>query len=459
MTNNESLRNALTRRLAVALAAIGVVATMAAYLLGAQYADLAYDRAQFDDVAVLGEQVYVDGASLNPRVSLPKVARELLLSDQKDKVIYRVTDLANYTVIDSNGTLGSWPEDASVAGQPYFRDVQVDGTAFHVAYTRRLVEPGGHQVLIEVAETGGKRAQMAREIMVGALLLNVTVILVAVGLVWQGVGRVLAPLAVLEAQAASRSSDNLTALDPAFAPREVRGLIRSINQMMSRLSVSIEAQRRFIANAAHQLRTPVAGLRLQAQLALETSDADELRAHVGEIEASAARAAHVIDQLLVLSRAESDESDRAVRSVDLAELAPRVIERFLQQAIRANIDLGYQGSNAPACVRGNEVLLAELIGNLVDNALRYGKPDGNVTVQVQPESDGVILSVSDDGIGIPAEAQEHVFRRFYRPDSAQQGGAGLGLAIVKEICERHDALLSVESQPGEGSTFTVRFPA
>ncbi|HEX6018393.1 MAG TPA: ATP-binding protein, partial [Burkholderiaceae bacterium] len=272
------------------------------------------------------------------------------------------------------------------------------------------------------------------------------------------IARTLEPLRQLEAEAATRSGSNLAALEPAMAPREVRGLILAINRMMQRVAESIESQRRFVANAAHQLRTPIAGLRLQAQLAHDEVGAAATRRRLDEIDRSAARAAHVIEQLLTLSRSEVGSVPSNFAAVDLTAVAAQVIQRFLPAAEAREVDLGYAGPSEPVWVFGNETLLSELVGNLVDNALRYGRRGGVVTVRVaQQERATVALDVIDDGPGLGTLAPDAMFNRFQRGDASSDSGVGLGLAIVKEIAERHGAQVSCESPPAGGVRVGVVF--
>jgi two-component system, OmpR family, sensor histidine kinase TctE len=282
---------------------------------------------------------------------------------------------------------------------------------------------------------------------------------VVVALVWTSINNALKPLGLLEGEAASRSGSNLTPLDPVIAPREVQGLILAINRMMTRVSESIDAQSRFIANAAHQLRTPIAGLRLQVQLAQDEPGTAESRARMLAIDLSAARAAHVIEQLLTLSVSEAGAMPNHFTPVDLVDVAAQVIQRHLPAAAARDIDLGYSGVEGAALVLGNATLLAELIGNLVDNAVRYGRHSGIVTIDIARHDDTVVLEVIDDGPGIGSLPAGAVFDRFQRGDAVSESGAGLGLAIVKEIAERHLATVSCTSPQTGGFRIGVVFPA
>jgi two-component system sensor histidine kinase TctE len=453
----DSLRGALIARLVSVFALIGLVAGGIAYKFGERYANLAYDRSLSDDVATLASQIQVRNGQV--QVNLPPAARVWLLANEGERVLYRVVDLRDGKLIDGNADLGPWSSDRPPQGTPQFRDALVGGTRFRIGSIIQVLDPEDVNVLVEVGETLGRRQRVAQQTLAGSLLLFSVMIAVAVALVWTSIHQTLRPLSQLEAEAATRSGANLMPLDPAIAPLEVRGLILAINRMMKRVSDSIESQSRFIANAAHQLRTPIAGLRLQAQLAQDEIGTAETRTRLNEIDRSAARAAHVIEQLLTLSKSEAGSTPANFTAVDLTDIATQVIQRHLPAATGHDVDLGYSGLPGPVLVFGNETLLAELIGNLVDNALRYGRRCGVVTVRITRREHAVVLEVLDDGPGLGALSPEVIFNRFQRGDAASDSGAGLGLAIVKEIAERHSASVACDSPPDGGFCVTVELPA
>lgn len=457
MWSHDSLRGALIGRLVTAFALIGLVATIAAYKFGERYANLAYDRSLSDDVLTLASQIDMRNGQL--QVNLPPAARTWLLANEGERVLYRVVDLRDGKVLDGNADLGPWQSDRAPQAKTQFRDERIGGTMFRIGFVTQVVDPDDVSVLVEVGETLGRRQIVAKQTLFGSLLLFGLMTAVAVALVWTSIDKALRPLRLLEAEAAIRSGSNLTPLQPAIAPAEVRGLILAINRMMKRVSDSIEAQSRFIANAAHQLRTPIAGLRLQAQLAQDEPASAENRARLNEIDRSAARAAHVIEQLLTLSMSEAGSIPANFAPVDLTETAAQVIQRYLPAAAEKDVDLGYSGTDAPALVLGNQTLLAELIGNLVDNAVRYGRRSGMVTVGITQKDGTVVLEVTDDGPGIGSLSCEAMFGRFQRGDTTAQAGAGLGLAIVKEIAERHSSAVACDSPASGGFRVTVGFPS
>ncbi len=451
-----SLRSRLTQRLALVLAGIGVIGTIAAYWLASSYANLAYDRALSDDVLTLAEQVSMEQGHI--QVALPDAALKWLLADEGELVLFRVTDLRDMTVLAAKGDLGPIPSDFAAIGQAAYRDGEAGGRRVRISYMRHLVDPYDVPVLVEIGETTGKRDKLTQGILGATILFMAVMIAVAVGLVRHGVRTALAPLNLLEAEVAQRSGTELTPLDPLHAPEEVRGLIDAMNRLMTRVSSVVESQSHFIANAAHQLRTPLAGLNLQAQRARKASTPETLDTCLADVEASAARASHLIEQLLVLAKAEAADPTIDRQPVNISAVARQVIERFLPLADQRRMDLGYEGNGQDLYLAGNEMLLAEMIGNLVDNALRYNRDGGRVTIETRADGNDALISVIDDGPGIAPADQEQAFARFYRSDSSTRGGAGLGLAIVREIAERYHGRMALHSKPGQGCRFELRFP-
>ena len=455
---NRSLKIALTRRLVLGLLAMGVIGAGVAYAVATRFADQAFDRSLFDDVKVLADQVrWVEGST---RVSLNSDALLWLLADEGDHVIFRVTDLGNRRELAGNGDLGALPDLRIPAGEPYFRSISLGSDHLRVAYVRRPVGPGNASALVEIGETTRKREGIARSILVGTISMMSAFILAAVVLVWTGVGTALVALRQLEADAAQRSIGNLQPLDTRNAPAEVLTLIETFNDMIGRVVQAIDVQRHFLANAAHQLKTPMAGLRLQAQLALTARTLEDAHENMHSVERRAAHSAHLIDQLLSLSQAEGGESGLPSIRCDLAAVAQEVIERMLPEARERAVDLGFERVGGEMMVQANPVLIGELMTNLVDNALRYGRLAGRVTVRLDHVADHVTLKVIDDGPGFPEATRELVFRRFWRSDSSSSDGAGLGLAIVREIAERYRAAVSIASRPEvDGTQIEVAFAA
>lgn len=452
-----SLKVSLARRLVLGLLVLGCVGAAAAYAVATRFANQAYDRSLFDDVQVLANQVR--RVQDSTQIALSPDALLWLLADEGDAVIYRVTDLGNHRVLTSNGNLGPLPDLDIHVNEPYFRSLKLGTDELRIAYVIRTVGASNASALVEIGETTRKRDVIARSILVGTVSIVSVFILVAVALVWSGIGMALKPLQALEADAARRSIGDLQPLDPSAAPAEVRGLIDAINHMIGRVVHAIDLQRQFLANAAHQLKTPIAGLRLQAQMALKAEPEGPAAESLRIVEQRATHSAHLIDQLLTLARAEAADEVLPATDCDIASVARDVIERLLSQAIARRIDLGFDGDGLPSTIVANPLLIGELISNLVDNALRYGRAGGQVTVSLRRVDDALLLGVEDDGDGIPPSRHEAVFRRFSQADTNHSGGAGLGLAIVREIATHYGGSVTIGTNTDTaGARIVVRLP-
>jgi two-component system sensor histidine kinase TctE len=284
--------------------------------------------------------------------------------------------------------------------------------------------------------------------------------------VWLALVRGIRPLAQLERRIRARKADDMSALDESVVPEEVAPLVSSINDLLGRLKVSLSTQKRFLADAAHQLKTPLAGLRMQADLAQRQSDADELKRSLQQIGRASVRATHTVNQLLALARAETSGRSLAKTRVDLVEVVSEAIQESLARALDKRIDLGYEGpppGQAASLLEGNATLLKEMVRNLIDNAINYTPEGGQVTARLLADgfSGSLLLLVEDTGPGIAEDERERVFQPFYRALGTNVDGSGLGLAIVAEIARQHGAQVSVDAcghpPPLPGTRVTVRF--
>lgn len=457
MAAERSLRRTLTTRLVAALSVIALLGAGVGYALAERYANLAYDRALLDLATSLAQQVvWREGLA---HLDLPDSAQRVLLTDQSDQIVYRVTDLEHDKLLGQHGLPQPTRIELPQGAQAQYRDLPSVLGQLRLIRIAPTLSAGG-RVLIEVGETRHKRDTLIRDVLFGLVALMGVLMVVSVGILWRGIASGLAPLAALEAEAARRSLENLAPLEPGVAPREVRGLIHAINLLMARLDEAIGMQRRFTANAAHQLRTPLAALRLQAQLALKDERIVSAHGVLGEIEQSALRASHTAEQLLSLARAEAGLALAAGnQTLDLAALARITTERMVPAALARGIDLGYDGEEEARGFKGNPGLLQEMLGNLIDNACRYCPSGSWVTVALHRQPGAWLLSVLDNGPGIPEALREQVFQRFFRGDNLPVEGAGLGLSIVREIAERHGGLVRIEAGPqGAGCQVEVSLP-
>ena len=327
--------------------------------------------------------------------------------------------------------------------------------------------------LVQVAETREKRSVLAAEIIKGVMLPQFAILPLAVLLVWLALVRGIRPLSELESRIRARRPDDLSPLDDHAVPQEVAPLVGSVNDLLTRLKDSIATQKRFLADAAHQLKTPLAGLRMQAELAQrEGASEDELKQSLQQIGHASVRATHTVNQLLALARAEGGSAAAAHEPCDLAQLTIEAVREAVPAALERGTDLGYEGPEpgAPHLVRlGNPLLLKEMLRNLIENALHYARTPGTgaavVTVRLRanPPGGGLALEVEDNGPGVPPAERELVFQPFYRALGTNVDGTGLGLPIVREIAEQHGASVSLtDAHPGQqppGARFVVRFMA
>ena len=292
-----------------------------------------------------------------------------------------------------------------------------------------------------------------------ALVVSEGLFLTAViALVWIGIGRGLAPLERLRQEIEARSHRDLRPVAEEHAPVEVRPVVHALNNLLAQLGATLRAQQQFVANAAHQLRTPLAGLRMQAEYGLQQRDPAEWRRVLATLKLATERTAHLANQLLTLARTEGGNlQSEAMRPLDLRAVAERVTEESMPRAIAKNIDLGLE--LGAATISGDELLIGELLSNLFDNAITYAREGGRITIRTRSEAHAAVLEVEDDGPGIPLDEREKVFGRFYRVEGSPGEGCGLGLAIVREIAHLHGAAVTIETAAsGNGTLIVVRFP-
>ncbi|MES2973099.1 MAG: sensor histidine kinase N-terminal domain-containing protein [Pseudomonadota bacterium] len=438
------------------------------WLVAQGIANKPFDRALEYNVRVVAQLVGVRGDRV--QFNLPQPASELLRADDADLVYFQVLGTRG-EFLSGERTLPAPPEDeVTEVGTVHLRDDEIRGLEIRVAYTWVKMELPGKPVLVQVAETREKRSVLATEIIKGVMLPQFVILPLAVLLVWLALVRGIKPLNELEERIRARKPDDLSPLDDKAVPLEVAPLVSSVNDLLTRLEGSIATQKRFLADAAHQLKTPLAGLRMQADLAQrEGANADELKQSLKQIGRSSVRATHTVNQLLALARAEGSGA-RQRQPCDLARLTMEVVQDSVPRAMDRCIDLGYEGPQpgAPGVkLEGNPTLLKELIRNLLDNAINYtpssaGQP-GVITARVMADPFGkvLILRVEDSGPGIPEAERELVFQPFYRALGMEADGSGLGLPIVLEIARQHDATVTLEeAHPGKmppGASFSVRF--
>ncbi len=435
------------------------------YLIAKSIANEPFDRALEDRVTVVAQQVKeVDG---EVSVELPYAARDILRADDVDNVYFQIRGAQHQMVSGDVDIPLPDEEDKPVPWSVMLRDAHMRNADVRIASVYVNLQParngrpegeGPRYALVQVAETLEKRHQLANQIIKGVILPEFIILPIALTLLWFALVRGLSPLTALQDHIRSRRSDDLSPIDSHAVPEEISPLVRSLNDMLARLSQSIQSQKRFIADAAHQMKTPLAGMRMQSELAMRQSSREEIQRSLEQLSKSSESATRLVNQLLALARAEND-SPQATSSnlIDLRPLVRDTVRDWFQAAIARQIDLGFEEDDVALQIRGNATMLREMLNNLIDNALRYTQVGGHVTVRIRAdtEHDLALLEVEDNGPGIAATERNHVFERFYRILGSDVEGSGLGLSIVREIAQRHEADIELLSNP---RATDARFP-
>lgn len=427
-------------------------------------ADLPYDRALATTITLLSQQVRnIDG---KPVLTLSTATEAILRGDETDSMFYLVQSADQLLGGDRDLPL---PANMSrpLPGIIQYRDASVRGFGVRVAYTWvDLRLPDTAPVLVQVAETLEKRAQLANRIVRGVVIPQLVTLPLAILMAWLGLSRGIRPLSALQERLRQRRPDDLSPIATREVPREIMPLISGMNDLLARLAANVEAQRRFVADAAHQLKTPLAGLRTQAELALRTTSPGDIETSLRHLIDGSERATRLVNQLLALARAEGAPAlTDTYTTQDLQAIAQDQTLARVNDALASGIDLGLEGDPTPLPTNGNALLLGELVSNLIDNALRYTPSGGTITVRVYGRNGHNVLEVDDSGPGIAENERERVFDRFYRVLGNPAEGSGLGLAIVREIAQRHGAAIELTDNPTQtgqalrGTRITVTFPA
>lgn len=404
----------------------------------------AYDHALSDDaIALSGRIRYLD---TRLQVDFPAAAEAVLRTNRSDEEflsIYGPTDelLA--------GDADLHPEPSSTVKNPALSDGEFRGKKVRKA-TYRLETAGG-LVTVTVAETTHKRETAGSKIFAAMLLPNILLIIGTLALVYIGVQRGLAPLTDLSKEISERTPHDLSPLPQRDVPGEAQPLVQAMDGLIDDLRSASAAQQAFLANAAHQLKTPLAGLQAQLELHIQELPVEYTQRAQRLLEGTQ-RLGHLTHQLLALARSGPDANlIQEKRPVDLGRLLESCASGWFDQAMRRYIDLGFEAN--PAVVSGSEWMLREMLSNLIDNAMRYTQDGGAITVRSGLERDRPFIEIEDNGPGIPTDQQNRIFERFYRINGTIPEGSGLGLAIVKEVADRHGAF--IEFKPTSSNTGTL----
>ncbi len=448
-----SIRRRLLILLLPSLLALMLAGVFVNYHAAMVIVSATYDHRLEDAARGLAARVIVAGPGGAPRVDLSPATGAESSALRLGILLYSIRG-SRGTLLAGDARLVPAPAGAS---NPSFADAKFQAQDFRVA-TYRL-RTGGDLTAISVAEPMALRAGAGHFILASTWLMDFIQVDVTLLLVWIAVYYGLKPLLALRRQIEARSARDLQPLVVAEVPTEVRPLVDALNLLFEMLGEAARSQRQFVADTAHQLRTPIAGLLGHLELLMrDPAAAPPVRERLAQLHDAMGRLSHSADQLLALARADpSAGATEGFQSVELQSLVGKVVALNLDRALESGHDLGAEA--APAVIDGNPRLLEDLLGNLVDNALTYTPAGGHITVRSGVRRGKAFLEVEDDGPGIPKSERARVRQRFYRIPGTTGRGCGLGLAIVDEIARTHEGFAIIESGAGErGTRVRVEFP-
>ncbi len=439
-----SIRWRLFGTLFVPAAAVLIAGTVTTYLTVVPPFIDAYDQALLESALAIAAHVTPDPDG-RLVLSLPPDALAIVRADSKDSVFFRVTS-ADGTFIAGDSDL---PDAARAARNRLQVDAEYRGMAVRLVGYRTYA--GNFGFTVTMGETTHKRDEMRSRILTSALATDGVVLGLILTLIWFSVNRSLAPLRALEGQISRRSANDLTPVAIGEVPAEIRGVVAALNRLFGLVREGAVSQRRFLDNAAHQLRTPLTGIQAQLELMCDSEEDPVRRQRMLRILDGARRLSYTTHQLLTLARADESANRRwEFEAVELTAIVEAVVADSLAGAEEAGIDLGAELQRAT--VRGIGWLLTEAIKALTNNALEHTPTGGSVTLRCGTETGAAYIEVVDTGVGIPTPERERVLERFFRASNARGSGSGLGLAIVKEVTELHGGTLTIDGGPAAAGT-------
>ena len=412
---------------------VGLVIT---YFIAQNIANAPYDRTLADHLRLLKSEV--EQQSVLGDIHLSSSAITILQGDPQNVIQWEIRD-ANGNSLGGNAHIplpDNWTYEED---KLRLRNETSDNRSIRVAYIWGGKDIDGVPFLTVASQSNEMRATLQQEILTGMLTPQLIVLPLAALLAGLGLTQGLEPLSLLQERIRARRANDMSPIKADLAPAEIVPLIAAMNSLLQRVAATNETQRRFVANAAHQLKTPLAGMRTQAELALREQNAEKLNSSLKQMVLGSERATRLVNQLLTLAKAESEETPQVSLSdpIELNELAEAQATTWVDRALEKKLDLGFEPAPEPTQISGDRIMLAELLNNLIENAILYSQPPGWVTVRVGGDTSSAYLEVEDSGPGISPEDREHIFDRFFRVLGNEADGSGLGLSIVKEIADRH----------------------
>lgn len=435
MSQYKSLKSTIVLNLTIPMVLFFVIESSISYFVALHYVDKVYDRWLLNSAHSLIQEIKVSEQRIV--VDLPETAMKIFKRDDVDQTYFKVISETG-AILAGDNFVPEAPEASQGWVKPVFFDAVIYDQPVRGVSIQVVNQHLKEKIFIHVAETLGKRQGMMTDILLADLVPQVIMALLMLYFLILAVKHGLKPLQRLTRDIALRSPQDLSLIPESKVFIEVKTLTDTINDLLAKLSITIGAQQKFIANAAHQLRTPLAGLKLQVERARRETDLHSMKPALAQIQTSADRASHLVSQLLLLARSESGRGVYEFELIDLNKIVKEVCIEWAPKALQKRQELSFDGQDNVLLVNGNAVLLRELLANLLDNAIEYGREKGHITVRLTA-GQVVCLEVEDDGCGIPVAERDKVFERFYRVQDSFGEGCGLGMAIVKEIADLHKA--------------------
>lgn len=462
MTTPRSLKNQLRLWLLLTMLVVLGISAAISYSRALHYATQAYDQALLRTVLALSDEVVVDEHN-EVRIELPEVASHLLSYNEGDHIYIRITGPDGKLVFgEAHLPLPSSPMGGN---QEFYYNSNYKGEPIRVVTFALPVstEPNARNILISMAETTAKRDAMVAEMVEEMLLPQVLMMILAAIVIELGIYFALKPMQDLRDALHERSYRDLSPLDTNSPPLELQPLIQAMNALLGRVTAGLQQQQQFIADASHQLRTPIAGLQTQAELALRSDLPDSVKEPLNFMLRSTTRLSHLIQRLLSMARTDAATTQLKLQSVSLTAIIYEECARWIGPATDKGLELEVLIETQQDHVWGDALMLSEMLNNLLENAILYTSPEGLIQIRLWQAGHYVLLQVADSGIGIPPEQNARIFERFHRLNPNQGNGCGLGLAIVAEVAEHHNATINVSAglehplTHDTGSQFTVKF--
>ena len=440
LTNTTSLRRRLLVRLVVPLLVLLIFGAIGTYMLALRIANNVFDGWLYDSVNSLA--LLVQNNEGHAHLNLSQSARTSFEWDISDKVYYAVQG-DHSGIIAGRDDLPVFREAGTVFQHGYRYETVFMGEQTVFIVLNLPVQTFGENIRVIVGETTHKRDRQARELFITSLLPQALVIVLALTILWLGVRQALLPLEKLAQRLQKQDQYNIEPITDDSAPSEIQPLTHALNDLLLRLDTAMGAQRKFIEDAAHQLRTPLTALKIYIEEAQNAKDNVQLKMALEHLQAASDRAVRLSNQLLSLARAEPNVATaQGFQLIDLHQLALDVGAEWVPRAIAKGLELSFESSDVPIIMRADPMLLQEALNNLLDNAIKYHPGNGRIVLTVKSNPSPTIM-VADDGAGISLEDRPNVFKRFYRGEQRLSTGSGLGLSIAQEIARNHGGTASL----------------